>query len=68
MIAINSNYGVRNNRITTVLSGDGLTTCHIYIHTYIPLVLYPEGVAEASQIFLRDTHVFSKLLIGTLQT
>jgi hypothetical protein len=28
---------------------------------YIPLTLYPEGIAEASQIFLRDAHVLPKL-------
>jgi hypothetical protein len=33
-----------------------------YIHTYIPLTLFPEGVAEASQIFIRDTHVLPKLV------
>jgi hypothetical protein len=30
--------------------------------TYIPLTLYPVGVAEASQIFLRDVHVLPKYL------
>jgi hypothetical protein len=34
-------------------------------HTYIPLTLYPKGVAEVSQIFLRDTHVLPKLLSYT---
>jgi hypothetical protein len=29
--------------------------------TYIPLTLYPQGVAEASQILLRDAHVTPKL-------
>jgi hypothetical protein len=33
-----------------------------YRHTYIPFTLIPEGVAETSQIFLRDTHTFAKLL------
>jgi hypothetical protein len=28
----------------------------------IPLTFYPEGVAKASQIFLRDAHVSLKLL------
>jgi hypothetical protein len=32
------------------------------ITTYIPLTLYPEGVAEVPQIFLRDTHVLPKLV------
>jgi hypothetical protein len=32
------------------------------IITYIPLTLYPEEVAEASQILLQDTHVLPKLL------
>jgi hypothetical protein len=31
------------------------------LNTYIPLTLIPEGVAEVSQIFLRDTHVLLKL-------
>jgi hypothetical protein len=30
-----------------------------YIHTY-HIRFVPEGVAEASQIFLRDTHVLLK--------
>jgi hypothetical protein len=34
----------------------------LYIHTYIPHTLYPEGVAEASQIFLRGAYVLPKLL------
>jgi hypothetical protein len=33
----------------------------LYIHTYHPRFI-PEGVAEASQIFLRDTHVIPKLV------
>jgi hypothetical protein len=32
---------------------------NIYIHTY-HLRFIPEGVAEVSQIFLRDTHVLPK--------
>jgi hypothetical protein len=32
----------------------------LYIHTYYSRVI-PEGVAEASQIFLQDTHVLPKL-------
>jgi hypothetical protein len=32
-----------------------------YIHTYHSRFI-PEGVAEVSQIFLRDTHVLPKLL------
>jgi hypothetical protein len=31
-----------------------------YIHTYQSRFI-PEGIAEASQIFLRDTHVLPKL-------
>jgi hypothetical protein len=34
----------------------------IYIHTYHSRFI-PEGVAEASQIFLRDTHVLPKLVM-----
>jgi hypothetical protein len=30
--------------------------------TYIPLTLYPQGVAEVSQIFLRHTHALPKLV------
>jgi hypothetical protein len=30
--------------------------------TYTPLTLYPERVAEASQIFLRDAHILRKCL------
>jgi hypothetical protein len=33
---------------------------HTYIHTYHSRLI-PEGVAEASQIFLRDAHVLQKL-------
>jgi hypothetical protein len=33
----------------------------IHIHTYHSRFI-PEGVAEASQIFLRDTHVLPKLV------
>jgi hypothetical protein len=32
------------------------------LHRYKPLNFIPEGVAEASQIFLRDAHVLPKLL------
>jgi hypothetical protein len=32
-----------------------------YLHTYIPLTLYPRRGAEASLIFLRDAHVLPKL-------
>jgi hypothetical protein len=32
-----------------------------YIHTYHSSFI-PEGVAEVSQIFLRDTHVLPKLV------
>jgi hypothetical protein len=35
--------------------------CHAYGNTY-HLRFIPEGVPEASQIFLRDTHVLPKLL------
>jgi hypothetical protein len=34
---------------------------YIYIHTYHSRFI-PEGVAEVSQIFLRDTHVVPKLV------
>jgi hypothetical protein len=34
---------------------------YTYIHTYHSRVI-PEGVAEVSQIFLRDTHVLPKLV------
>jgi hypothetical protein len=34
---------------------------HTYIHTYHSRFI-PEGVAEVSQIFLRDTHVLPKLV------
>jgi hypothetical protein len=34
-----------------------------YIHTYMPLTFFfPVGVAEAYQIFLRDTHGLPKLV------
>jgi hypothetical protein len=35
----------------------------ISIHTYHSRFI-PEGLAEASQIFLRDTHVLSKLQLN----
>jgi hypothetical protein len=38
---------------------------HTYIHTYIHAYhsrFIPKGVAEVSQIFLRDTHVLPKLV------
>jgi hypothetical protein len=35
--------------------------CLTYIHTYHSRFI-PEGVAEVSQIFLRDTHVLPKLV------
>jgi hypothetical protein len=34
---------------------------YIHIHTYYSSFI-PEGVAEVSQIFLRDTHVSPKLV------
>jgi hypothetical protein len=34
----------------------------IHTYTYLPLTLYPEGVAEVSQILLRDTDVLPKLV------
>jgi hypothetical protein len=34
---------------------------YTYIHTYRSRFI-PEGVAEASQIFIRDTHVLPKLV------
>jgi hypothetical protein len=34
---------------------------HTYIHTYNSRFIL-EGVAEASQIFLRDTYVLTKLV------
>jgi hypothetical protein len=34
--------------------------CFLCIITYISLHFIPEGVAEVSQIFLRDTHVLPK--------
>jgi hypothetical protein len=37
------------------------SSVHIYIHTYHSRFI-PEGVAEVSQISLRDTHVLPKLL------
>jgi hypothetical protein len=37
------------------------STLNFYIHTYHPRFI-PEGVAEVSQIFLRDTHVLPKLV------
>jgi hypothetical protein len=39
----------------------------IYIHTYLSCFI-PEGVAEASQIFLQDTHVLPKYLATLLVT
>jgi hypothetical protein len=36
-------------------------TTHTYIHTYHSRFI-PEGVAEVSQIVLRDTHVLPKLV------
>jgi hypothetical protein len=38
-----------------------LISIRTYIHTY-HLRFIPEEAAEASQIFLRDTHILSKLL------
>jgi hypothetical protein len=38
-----------------------LINIHTYIHTYHSRFI-PEGVAEVSQIFLRDTHVLTKLV------
>jgi hypothetical protein len=35
---------------------------YFYIHSYIPLTINPEEVAEVSQIFLRDTQVLPKLV------
>jgi hypothetical protein len=35
----------------------------LYIHTYIHSRFIPEGVAEVSQIFLRDTHILPKFVI-----
>jgi hypothetical protein len=35
--------------------------CNTYIHTYHSRFI-PEGVEEASQIFLREAHVLPKLL------
>jgi hypothetical protein len=37
-----------------------LSLVHTYIHTYRSRII-PEGIAEVSQIFLRDTHVLPKL-------
>jgi hypothetical protein len=37
------------------------TDTYMYIHTYRSRFI-PEGVAEAIQIFLRDTHVLQKLV------
>jgi hypothetical protein len=48
LIEKNSNVDSRNLLILT------------YIHTYHPRFI-PVGVAEASQIFLRDAHVLLKL-------
>jgi hypothetical protein len=36
-------------------------TYHVCMHTYHSR-FFPEGVAEVSQIFLRDTHVLPKLV------
>jgi hypothetical protein len=36
-----------------------LVNFNVNKHTYIPL---PEGVAEVSQIFFRDTHILPKLI------
>jgi hypothetical protein len=38
--------------------------CYKYIHTYHSRFI-PKGVAEASQIFLQDTHVLPKLVRNT---
>jgi hypothetical protein len=38
-----------------------LTKIYTYIHTYHSRFI-PEGVAEVSQIFLRDTHVLPKFV------
>jgi hypothetical protein len=35
---------------------------NFYTYINIPLMLFPERVVEASQIFLRDTHVLPRLL------
>jgi hypothetical protein len=39
----------------------GIALVQYYIHTYHSRFI-PEGVAELSQIFLRDTHVLLKLV------
>jgi hypothetical protein len=41
--------------------GHALRTSLLYIHTYHSRFI-PEGVAEVSQIFPRDTHVLPKLV------
>jgi hypothetical protein len=34
-----------------------------FLHTYIPFIVIPEVVAQASQIFLGDAHVLNYLAI-----
>jgi hypothetical protein len=40
--------------VAVIIIIDIFVSKQINIHTYIPLTLYPEGLAEASQIFLQD--------------
>jgi hypothetical protein len=48
-------------RISPLIKLHGNIKQHTYIHTYHSRFI-PEGVAEASQILLRDAHDLPKLL------
>jgi hypothetical protein len=48
-------------RVWTLQCGDTTRGSDIYLHTYLSRFI-PEGVAEASQTFLRDAHVLPKLV------
>jgi hypothetical protein len=55
-----SKVGIELKKITRVLSCSMCTVCIIIRHTYHARFI-PEGVAEASQILLREVHVVPKL-------
>jgi muramidase (phage lysozyme) len=58
---------VAGNKVTTSMENRRVVTYYIYYYYYIHTYTYhsrfiPEGVAEVSQIFLRDTYVLPKLV------
>jgi hypothetical protein len=50
-----------HNCMLLIVIGTCLLLLIAYIHTYHSRFI-PEGVAEVSQIFLRDTYILSKLV------